>query len=279
MSFTSYNFPAPAKLNLMLHVIARREDGYHALETVFRLIDFGDTITISMRNDGAIERSSELAGVLPDDDLVVRAARLLQQYSGITAGATLHVQKRIPLGGGLGGGSSDAATVLMALNDLWGIGLSRQTLMQLGCQLGADVPFFIFGRNAFATGIGDELTALTLPPYWYVVFHPGINVPTREIFASPLLTYRLKPSKIALLERREERRNDLQSVVCNLYPAVGQLVDELSQYGFPLMTGSGSCVFLECETKYEAECVYKKLSTRYNGFVSQGLDKHPIDRD
>lgn len=278
MKSDAHVFYAPAKLNLMLRVVGQRQDGYHFIETVFRLVDFGDTIHIAVREDGAIQRSSELPGVLPEHDLVIRAARLLQQYSGTHLGAGIAVEKCIPMGGGLGGGSSDAATVLMALNYLWNIGLPRETLMQLGVNLGADVPFFIFGRNAFATGIGEQLSELLLPERWYAVFTPGITVSSREIFTSPLLTYEAKPSRIPLLNNGIRRCNDLQKVVCSHYPAVSKLIDTLEKYGYPLMTGSGSCVFLEYETEQKAKSVFSQLSNQYQGFVCRGLSTHPMYR-
>ncbi|GGY08496.1 4-(cytidine 5'-diphospho)-2-C-methyl-D-erythritol kinase [Paludibacterium paludis] len=270
------SFPAPAKLNLGLKVTGRRSDGYHLLETVFHFLDYGDTVQIRIRDDGLVERSSELAGVPAEQDLVVRAARLLQSFTGTGLGATIHVEKRIPMGGGLGGGSSDAATVLMALNHLWGTGVDRDTLMGLGVRLGADVPVFIFGNSAFATGIGELLTPIDVPPMWYCVFHPGVNVPTAEIFSSKLLTRDSAPSIMPILETTQRRRNDLQSVVCDRYPAVSELLNELKEYGLPLMTGSGSCCFIEVESRSEADKVYRSMSGRYSGFVAKGMNCHPL---
>ena len=269
-------FPAPAKLNLMLKVVGRRADGYHLLETVFRLLDFGDTVEIAPRADDRIVLADPLPGVAPEQDLTVRAARLLQRETACGQGADLRVKKRIPMGGGLGGGSSDAATVLMALNQLWGTGLSRERLMALGGTLGADVPVFVFGQNAFARGIGDELAALALPSKWYVVLHPGVHVPTAEIFSSPLLTRDSAPSIMPILETTQQVGNDLQSVVCKLYPAVNEALDELRKFGSPLMTGSGSCVFLECDSENEAAKIFRVVSEKYDGFVAKGLDRHPL---
>jgi len=191
-----YDIPAPAKLNLFLHVIGRRPDGYHLLQTVFRFIDLADAIDIDIRQDGQIRRETDMLGVAHDDDLVVRAARALQHATGCTKGAQIRVRKRIPAGGGLGGGSSDAASVLLALNKLWQTGLSRQSLMQLGLTLGADVPVFIFGQNAFAEGVGEDLQALELPDRAYIVIQPAQNVPTLGVFQDPDLTRNTDPVKI-----------------------------------------------------------------------------------
>lgn len=276
MTHSFLAFPAPAKLNLGLKVTGRRPDGYHLLETVFHFLDYGDTVSIAVRDDGVIERASELSGVPAEQDLVVRAARLLQEFTGTTLGASISVEKKIPMGGGLGGGSSDAATVLIALNHLWQTGVDRETLMSLGVRLGADVPVFIFGNSAFATGIGDCLTAIDVPEMWYCVFHPGINVPTAEIFSSKLLTRDSVPSIMPILETTQRRRNDLESVVCDKYPAVSELLSELKEYGLPLMTGSGSCCFIEVESKSEADKVYRSMSGRYSGFVAKGMNCHPL---
>lgn len=275
-SLVYQSFPAPAKLNLWLKVLGRRDDGYHLLETVFRLLDFGDTIDVAVRDDGEICLENPIAGVEPERDLTVRAARALQMETGCRLGANLRLHKRIPMGGGLGGGSSDAATVLMALNRLWGCGVSQQRLMALGLQLGADVPVFVFGRNAFATGVGEQLTPLTLPECWYVVLRPPVHVPTAEIFSSPLLTRDSMASIMPILETTQRSANDLQGVVFKLYPAVKQALDELENFGSALMTGSGSCVFLECGSQSEAETIYRAVSDRYDGFVAKGLQRHPI---
>ncbi|HJU50083.1 MAG TPA: 4-(cytidine 5'-diphospho)-2-C-methyl-D-erythritol kinase, partial [Pseudogulbenkiania sp.] len=259
MTAVFHAYPAPAKLNLMLKVVGRRADGYHLLETVFRFIDYSDTVELALRDDGVIELLNPIDGVPAERDLTVRAARLLQQHSGTSLGASIRLTKRIPMGGGLGGGSSDAATVLLALNALWQTAVPRETLMQLGLTLGADVPVFIFGRNAFATGVGEELTELDLPEKWYVVLHPGVHIPTAEIFSSKLLTRDSGISIMRILETTQQRRNDLQRVVTSKYPAVNEALSELEKYGSPLMTGSGSCVFLECDSENEADKVYKTL--------------------
>jgi len=279
MTETFQAFPAPAKLNLLLHIVGKRADGYHLLETVFRFIDFSDTVELSVRDDGQIVLINPIDGVAPEQDLTVRAARLLQQSSACTLGASIRLTKRIPMGGGLGGGSSDAATVLLALNHLWQTNLSREKLMELGLQLGADVPVFIFGKNALATGIGEKLNEINLKPAWYVVIHPGVHVPTAEIFkkfAGRVLTEEGSISIMRILETTQQRRNELQQVVSGLYPAVNEVLSELKKYGSPLMTGSGACVFLECQSKEEADKVYQAMSGKYKGFVAEGLNSHPL---
>ena len=271
-----HTYPAPAKLNLMLRVTGRRDDGYHLLETVFRFIDLNDEIHIALRDDGQINLLNPIAGVPAESDLTVRAARLLQQTSGSPLGADLRLSKHIPMGGGLGGGSSDAATVMLALNHLWQTGLDRQQLMQLGVTLGADVPVFLFGRNAFAGGIGEELTALDLPDNWYVVLHPQVHVPTAEVFSSPMLTRNSPPSIMRTLESADRRSNDLESVVLKKYPRVKQALDALQQHGAALMTGSGSCVFLECGTEAEAQQIARQISGDWHSYTVHGLAQHPL---
>ena len=279
MNQTFHSYPAPAKLNLLLHIVGKRADGYHLLETVFRFIDFSDTVELSVRDDGQIVLLNPIEGVAPEQDLTVRAARLLQQETGSRLGASICLTKRIPMGGGLGGGSSDAATVLMALNHLWQTNIPRQRLMELGLQLGADVPVFIFGKNALATGIGEKLNEINLKPAWYVVIHPGVHVPTAEIFkkfAGRVLTEEGRISIMRILETTQQRRNELQQVVSGLYPAVNEVLSELKKYGSPLMTGSGACVFLECQSEEEADKVYQAMSVKYKGFVAKGLNSHPL---
>ena len=282
-----YDLAAPAKLNLFLHVIGRRPDGYHLLQTVFRLIDLSDSLDIDTRRDGEIVRDTDMLGVAHDDDLVVRAAKALQQHTGCKLGAQIRVRKRIPSGAGLGGGSSDAATVLIALNRLWQTGLSRQELMQLGLSLGADVPVFIFGQNAFAEGIGEKLTALELPEQAYLVVQPAQHVPTQGIFQDPDLTRNTDPVKIMDFSGRQTvtglgfGRNDLQPVVLKRYPVVQQALDwlnqtELSASGFKArMTGSGSCLFISFPDATLAEDVHQKMlakiSTDFSDTAKAGI--------
>lgn len=269
------SFPAPAKLNLTLAITGRRADGYHLLESVFRFIDLMDTVELAVRDDGQMVLDTPIAGVPADTDLTVRAARALQAASGSTLGASIRLHKRIPMGGGLGGGSSDAATVLLALNRLWQLNLPRQALQDIGVTLGADVPVFIFGRPAFATGIGDELTECDVPDAWYVVLHPGVSVPTAKIFSHQGLTRNSTPSIMRALQTTQ-RKNDMQSVVCQMFPEVADCLAKASEYGSAMMTGSGACVFLEYDTEAQAGAVFQSLSHSYTGFVARGLQYHPL---
>ncbi len=212
--------PAPAKLNLFLHVVGRREDGYHLLQTVFRLLDFSDRLQFALRDDGAIKLHTPIPGVPEEKDLCVRAAKLLQQESGVSLGADIFLEKHIPMGGGLGGGSSDAATTLLALNRLWKLGWKRERLLKLGLRLGADVPVFIFGESAFAEGVGEKLSAITLPPAWYLVLTPPVHVSTAHIFGSKELTRNTIPIKIPPFSV-ELGHNDLEPVVSRTYPRGG----------------------------------------------------------
>ena len=277
--------PAPAKLNLFLHVVGRRPDGYHLLQTLFRFIDLQDTLHFNLREDGAVRRTSAIEGVAEDQDLCVRAARLLQSETGCGLGVDIAVEKRIPMGGGLGGGSSDAATTLIALNRLWSLGLRREHLMRLGLRLGADVPVFVFGENAFAEGVGDELQAYPLPEAWYVVLFPPVHVPTAQIFARPELTrntvsitMRALPKGQLLGEqfREQQLRNDLQPVVCDIYPEVERHINWLNGFEKAMMTGSGACVFAEFASRSKAEEVLQQLPREMRGIVTQGLARHPL---
>ncbi len=269
-------FLAPAKLNLMLHITGRRDDGYHLLETVFTFIGLYDTVYLRSRDDGQIVLHTLIDGVDAEQDLSVRAARALQLASGSKCGADLWVEKHIPMGGGLGGGSSDAATVLLALNHLWQTDLSRQQLMDLGLKLGADVPVFIFGQNSFASGIGEVLTEVSIPNQWYVVIKPDVHVATPKIFAHERLTRDSAPSIIRVFPRVQPLRNDMQAVVCEEYPEVANALARLNQFGHALMTGSGACVFLACETEAAAREVYAQVATDYEAYCVAGLDQHPL---
>lgn len=268
-------FPAPAKLNLFLHVVGRRADGYHLLQSVFRLIDHSDTVHLQVRNDGRVVREVDLPGVPEHDDLTVRAARLLQAHAPADAGVSIRLEKVLPLGGGLGGGSSDAATVLLALNRLWQVNLPREGLQKLALQLGADVPVFVFGQTAFAEGVGEILRPMSAPPAWYVVLTPPVQVPTAAIFATPELTRNTPALKIARFSAGMGR-NDLQSVVVNRYPEVARHLAWLGEFGEARMTGSGACVFASFGTEDAARDVLRQLPGTMKGFVAQGLDKHPL---
>ena len=268
-------FAAPAKLNLMLLVTGRRADGYHLLQTVFRFIDFGDTLRIGVRADGRIVRGTEIPGLAADDDLTVRAARLLQQAAGTALGADIALDKKLPMGGGLGGGSSDAASVLIALNRLWKLDWPRDRLQSLALQLGADVPVFIFGESALATGIGEQFTPLKLPPAWYVVLQPPVAVATARIFQDQDLIRDSIPLTIPPFSFAAGR-NDLEAVVCRHYPEVAQHLAWLRQFSNPRMTGSGACVFAEFDNETAARAVAGKLPPTMRGVVTRGLDRHPL---
>jgi len=285
--------PAPAKLNLFLHVVGRREDGYHLLQTLFRFIDFGDTLHFTRREDGQVHRLNTLENVPPEQDLCMRAARLLQHVSGSKLGVDIALEKRIPMGGGLGGGSSDAATTLLALNRLWNLNLSRARLMELGLTLGADVPVFIFGENAFAEGVGEQLQACLLPEAWYVVLFPPVQVPTAQVFArlnlaeleltrTELTHQELTQDTISLrirglsLPASHHLHNDLQPVVCHLYPEVAQYLTVLGEHAEARMTGSGACVFAEFANAEQARQVLNQLPAEMRGVVARGLAHHPL---
>ena len=268
-------FPAPAKLNLFLHVLGRRHDGYHLLQTAFRFIDYGDELSFAVRDDGAIRLTNPLQGVPAERDLSVRAARALQQETGCREGADIGIVKRLPMGGGLGGGSSDAATTLIALNRLWRTGLSRERLQRLALKLGADVPAFVFGQNAFAEGIGERLQALWLPPAWYLILVPELAVSTAEIFSAAELTRNTNAITIAAFSVGQGR-NDLEPVVCRRYPQVARHLEWLHSYGDARMTGSGACVFCAFDSEEQARRVLSDLPADMRGFVARGLDRHPL---
>jgi 4-diphosphocytidyl-2-C-methyl-D-erythritol kinase len=269
------HWPAPAKLNLFLHVTGRRPDGYHELQTLFQLIDLCDTITISPREDGLIERPAGPAGVAPEADLTLRAALALQQLTGTRQGADLRVHKRIPQGAGLGGGSSDAATALLALNELWGCGLSLGELALLALPLGADVPVFIKGSSAWAEGIGERLTPVTLPDAWYVIIYPGVGVSTREVFQSPELT-RNSPLITIRAFFQSGGRNDCEPAVRARSPEVAAALDWLAAEGSARLTGTGSCVFTARSSAAEAERLAARVPDRWMSFVARGLNHSPV---
>jgi 4-diphosphocytidyl-2-C-methyl-D-erythritol kinase len=268
-------WPAPAKLNLFLHVTGRRADGYHELQTLFQLIDLADTIAIRVREDGAIERPEGPRDVPAEADLAVRAARTLKAASGTRLGADLRVLKRIPQGGGLGGGSSDAATTLVALNELWNCGLTTPDLAALGLPLGADVPVFIGGLTAWGEGIGERLTPVELPERWYLIIHPGCSVSTREVFQSPELT-RNSPLITIRAFFESGGRNDCEGAVRRLYPEVGEALDWLARLAPAHLTGTGSCVFAACESAIEAERLAARVPDRWTSTVARGLNASPV---
>lgn len=264
-------YPAPAKLNLCLHVLGRRADGYHNLQTVFRLIDASDRVGIEASETGNVQFS----GLFGEENLCVKAARLLQKQSKTPVGCELALEKILPVGGGVGGGSSDAATVLIVLNRLWKLNLKTRDLLPIGLQLGADVPFFLFGRNALGEGIGERLSALELPAAWYCVLVPQVSVSTREIFDSALTPHG-KPLKIPPF-LRGQGRNDLEAAARARHPEIAAHLDWLRQrHPAARMTGSGACVFAELGSEAEARAMLAGLPAAMRGFVARGLDRHPL---
>ena len=274
--------PAPAKLNLFLHVTGRRDDGYHTLESLLVPIDRGDHVTLTERSDSAVVRVRGAVEVAASDDIAVRAARLVQRNCGIERGVGIDIDKRIPVGGGLGGGSSDAATVLLGLNRMWQLGLSRRALMAMGLELGADVPFCIFGEPAFARGIGEALEAVSLPPTWFLVLVPPVRVATAAIFAAPELTRNGASAKMAVFSEGYGR-NDLQAVAASRFPEIAACLDALSREtggAAPIgMSGSGSCVFAAFSTEAAAlQALSLMVRAGRAGFVARALNRHPLRR-
>ena len=268
-------FPAPAKLNLFLHVTGRRPDGYHLLQTVFRLLDYGDEVGFRIRQDGEIRRTGRIRGIADDHDLTLRAAHLLRSVSGSRMGADIDLIKRLPVGGGLGGGSSDAATTLIVLNRLWSLGIPLARLQTLALELGADVPVFVFGRTAFAEGIGERLQTIHVDPAWYLVVVPQVAVSTAEIFSAPELTRNSKAIKIAAFSIAEGH-NDLAPVACKRYPEIARCLKWLEQFGKAAMSGSGASVFVAFENETSARAALSELPADMKGFVARGLDRHPL---
>ena len=268
-------WPAPAKLNLMLRIVGRRPDGYHLLQTVFQFTDLCDQLHFSVRDDGAVVRSNEVPGVAPNDDLVVRAARLLQREAGCSQGVDIRVEKHIPLGGGLGGGSSDAATTLVALNRLWGCGLDEVQLQRLGLRLGADVPIFIHGHAAWAEGVGDEFSEIEPSAPVYLLLSPPERVDTGQVFRDPELTR--NSHRITIRDfLAGEHGNDCLAVVRKRYPAVRQAFDWLEKNADARLTGTGACVFAPCATRSEAEALLADRPEGVAGFVVRGLNRSPL---
>jgi 4-diphosphocytidyl-2-C-methyl-D-erythritol kinase len=268
-------WPAPAKLNLFLRVTGRRPDGYHELQTVFQMLDWGDALRFEARGDRDINRSRDLPGVSEDEDLCLRAARLLQRYSGGKKGATITLEKHIPKGSGLGGGSSDAATVLHALNRLWGCGLSTGELAQLGLALGADVPVFVHGYSAWAEGIGDRLQPMDLEEAWYVLVFPELEIATSEVFAHPDLLRDSAPLDPSNFDP-ESGGNTLEGTVLDMYPEMRRVFTDLEPWGRPRLTGTGSCVFMRFNEKIQAERTTNGLKSLYNVRAARGVNRSPL---
>ena len=276
---------APAKLNLFLHITGRLPNGYHALQTVFQLLDWGDVLHFTRRDDGAITRGTDIADVPADTDLTVRAARLLKEHTGTSEGVNIEIDKRLPMGAGLGGGSSDAATTLLALNRLWKLDLPRAELEKLAVKLGADVPFFVFGKNAFAEGIGEKLEQVQLPPRHFLVVTPRVHVPTAAIFSEKTLTRDTKALTIADFLAQHScsaewpdsfGQNDMQQVVAGKYAEVAQVLRWFDNIAPARMTGSGASVFAAFRSRDEAVAAQARLPVEWNSAVAASLDTHPL---
>ncbi|QGW79357.1 4-(cytidine 5'-diphospho)-2-C-methyl-D-erythritol kinase [Pseudomonas alkylphenolica] len=274
---TQLTLPAPAKLNLMLHILGRRDDGYHLLETLFQFLDYGDELSFAVREDGEIRLHSDIEGVPHDSNLIVKAARKLQALSGCTQGADIWLKKILPMGGGIGGGSSDAATTLLGLNHLWQLGCSEDQLAELGLSLGADVPVFVRGHAAFAEGVGEILTPADPEEPWYVVLVPQVFVSTAEIFSHPQLTRDSLPLKMRPVPKGNSR-NDCQPVVEQSYPEVRNSLSLLSKFTDARLTGTGSCVFGAFPSKAEADKVLALLADTQTGFVAKGSNISMLHR-
>ena len=270
-------WPAPAKLNLFLQITGRRPDGYHALQTVFRLLDWGDTVYLRPRPDGVIARiGAGAAGVAEADDLLVRAANLLKSDANCVEGVDIGIEKRIPMGGGFGGGSSDAATVLVALDRLWGLGFGEDRLAALGLVLGADVPVFVRGRNAWAEGVGEQITTIALAPAWYLLASPGVHASTAGLFQAPDLTRNAAPAKIADFLSGAALGNAFEPVLRRREPAVEAVFEVLARIGTPRLTGSGSGCFVEFADRESAAAALAKLPPGINAWLSRGVGRSPL---
>ncbi len=286
MATPLYHWPSPAKLNLFLHIIRRRSDGYHDIQTVFQLLDYGDELVFTPRMDSQINctclslLNPVTAAIIPDEDnLVIKAAKQLQAKTKTYPGIDILIKKRIPIGSGLGGGSSNAATTLVALNCLWQLNLSQNELLTLGRCLGADVPVFITGKTSWAEGIGEKLRAITLPETWYVVLMPPLSVSTAKLFSHPQLTYSTTAIRIqTFLNEHIKTHNDFEEVVRQDYPAIAEALDFLNHFAPAKLSGTGSCVFAALDTKAQAEALLKKIKKRYQGFISKGLTTSPLQK-
>lgn len=270
--------PAPAKLNLFLHITGRRPDGYHELQTVFQMLDFGDSLEFTRTKSGNITLTPELTGVNIEDNLIYKAAKLLEPFRTETLGIDIRIDKKLPMGGGLGGGSSNAATTLLALNKLWNCELSSDRLATLGLALGADVPVFVHGFTAFAEGIGEQLTPVQTPENWYVILCPETHVSTAQIFSNELLTRDTPKMKIApALEGQalDGFRNDCEPLVTQLYPPIQEAIKWLSKYGPARLTGTGACCFCRVESETKARQVLNSASSKFKGFIAKGVQLSP----
>jgi len=269
-------WPAPAKLNLFLHIVGRREDGYHLLQTAFQLLDWGDEVRLRVRDDGRICRIDPLPGVPDDVDLGVRAAHALKRATGCRLGADIAIEKRVPIGGGLGGGSSDAATVLVALNALWRTELDADALAEIAVGLGADVPVFVRGTSAWAEGIGEQLTPIELPDRWFVIVDPGVPVPTRELFQVPELTRNSPQLTIPLFVSGVPTGNAFEPVVRGRFPAVAAALDWLGRHGEARLSGSGGAVFAAVASRDAGEAILAAMPAGFRGWVVRGINESPL---
>lgn len=284
MMRSSHYWPSPAKLNLFLHLTGRRCDGYHKLQTIFQLLDYTDELVFTERSDSQINCTClslldpVTSAIIPDsDNLVIKAANLLQVKTKNYPGIDILIKKRIPIGGGLGGGSSNAATTLIALNSIWQLNLSTHALLQLGLTLGADVPVFIDGRTSWAEGIGEKLQTIVLPEKWFLVLIPPVSISTKKLFSHPQLTCNTTAIRIqTFLDEHSKTHNDFETIVRQDYPVVAEALDFLNHFASARLSGTGSCIFAAFDTKLQAEVVLKKIKSRYRSFISKGLMTSPL---
>ena len=275
MQTNSLTLPSPAKLNLFLHITGRRADGYHNLQTLFQLLDYGDEIQLTLNQTGRVTLLNQIEGVATEQNLIYRAAQLLVPYKQPEQGAEIGFQKQLPMGGGIGGGSSNAATVLIGLNHLWNLQLSNGKLCELGASLGADIPVFVKGRTAWAEGIGEQLTPIDLPEKWYLILAPDCHVSTVEIFSHKDLTRDHRPITVAAF-LDSGGQNDCQTVVTKLYPEVGEAMNWLNKYSHAQMTGTGACVFAPFPDRQRAEAVFAQCPLNVRGFIAKGVNHSPL---
>ena len=268
-------WPAPAKINLLLHITGQRDDSYHLLQTAFQFLDYGDVLQFGVHDNPSISLSTAIDGVDDEDNLIIRAARALQASANIQQGVNITIEKRLPMGGGLGGGSSNAATTLLALNQLWQCHLSKTELAQLGLTLGADVPIFLHGEAAWAEGVGEQLSPISPPEPWYAVIAPDCHVSTAEVFSSQELTRDCEPITISRF-LSGEGRNICEDVVTKLYPQVSEALSWLGQYGKARMTGTGACIFASFDSRAQAQQVITAIPAHWQGFVAKGCNCSPL---
>lgn len=268
---------SPAKLNLFLHIVGRRPDGYHLLQTVFQLINLCDTLSFSLRNDDAVHLTDNTPHIPSADNLIIKAAQALRVRQSSLPGVNIHLDKRIPMGAGMGGGSSNAATTLLALNHLWQLGLTNEEMMTIGLRLGADVPVFVAGHSAFAEGIGEILTPVTLPPRWYAIIKPPIHADTSALFQDPRLKRDTPRLTLESYQAGIQTHNDFLPVLLDLHPSLQEIYDFLCEFGKPNLTGSGSAFFIVCDTREKAENCIGQMDKQVVGFVAQGMNESPAN--